>query len=392
MTDPTAIEPFTLAIDDTELDDLRSRLAAERLPERETAPTSEPWQQGVPLAYLEDLVRYWRTEYSWRRVERELNERGQFRTVIDGLGVHFLHVRSTRPDARPLLLTHGWPGSVVEFLDVIAELSDPVDPAAPAFHVVVPSLPGFGFSDRPVAAGWGVDRIVDAWAVLMTRLDYPRFLAHGGDWGGPVTCGLAVRHPDRIMAIHTTFPQISPSDADPSMSLDARETAMVARTERFRKTRTAYARVQGTSPQTIGYALVDSPVALLAWIIEKFAEWTDSTTGPEEAIARDRLLDNVMLYWLTATGASAARLYWESYARAADSTPITVPAGFSIFPGDIAQVPRPWLDSRYRHIVHYRAMPRGGHFAALEVPDLLVAELRETFGSGLETDPPRGAD
>lgn len=382
MTADVTVEPFPLAVPEATLDDLRRRLDAARLPERETVAGpggAASWDQGVPLAHLQELCEHWRHAYDWRRVERELNAAGSSRAVVDGLGVHLLHARSPRPGARPLLLTHGWPGSVVEFLDVLGELTSPSDPHAPAFHVVAPSLPGFGFSDKPGATGWGVPRTADAWADLMTALGYPLFLAQGGDWGALVTTELAVRHPERVAGIHLTFPQADPPAGWRDDALDEREAAALAATRAFWRGRTAYARVQATSPQTLGYGLVDSPVALLPWIAEKLHEWTDRRGQPGGAVDRDRLLDDVMLHWLGASGASSARLYWESYGQLDRTTPVLVPTAVSVFPGEIERVPRAWVAARYRQLHRWTVLDRGGHFPSLEVPDLFLAEVRAAF-------------
>ncbi|MEC9469594.1 MAG: epoxide hydrolase, partial [Pseudomonadota bacterium] len=295
------VQAFEANATAADLEDLRARLAAARLPEAETiyraAPAPQRWDQGVPLADLIEVVNYWRTEYNWRSFEDRLNRIGQFRTTIDGLGIHFLHRRSARADARPLILTHGWPGSVAEFIDVIDELADPNDGDAPAFHVVAPSLPGFGYSDRPATTGWGVGKIAAAWVELMGRLGYGKFVAHGGDWGGVVTTVLGGRFPEHVIGIHTVLAQ--PPAGLTMDGLTAAERKWAEETREFWQHRAAYAKQQATRPQTIGYSLVDSPVGLLAWILDKFSEWTDTEDSPFETISRDRLLDNVTLYWLT---------------------------------------------------------------------------------------------
>ncbi|MFI2104069.1 epoxide hydrolase family protein [Isoptericola sp. NPDC019693] len=376
---PDDVQPFEARATDAELDDLRARLAAARLPERETvdpaARGARRWDQGVPLADLVDLVDHWRTAYDWRRFEERLARIGQFRTTIDGLGLHFLHRRSPRADAVPLVMTHGWPGSVAEFVDVVDELADPPLPDAPAFHVVAPSLPGFAYSDRPSTTGWGTERIAAAWVQLMGRLGYGQFLAHGGDWGGNVTTVLAGRFPEHVLGIHTTF-----ADAPPHLPTDGlteTERRWAAQTRDFYAgPRGAYAKQQAARPQTIGYALVDSPVALLAWILDKFAEWSDTDDSPFETLSRDRVLDDVTLYWLTRTGASAARIYHESHAAMDPELRVDVPAAITMYPRDIEKCPRPWAQERYRRIVRWHEPERGGHFPSLEVPDLYVADLR----------------
>ncbi|KAA6199584.1 epoxide hydrolase 1 [Streptomyces parvus] len=370
---------------DADLDDLRARLAAARLPEAETVRGAPPgprrWDQGVPLADLADVVEYWRTGYDWRAFEERLNRMGQFRTTVDGLGIHFLHRRSARPDAVPLLLTHGWPGSVVEFLHVMDELADPRDAAAPAFHVVAPSLPGFGFSEKPATTGWGTERVAAAWVELMGRLGYGRFLAHGGDWGGNITTVLGGRFPDRVLGVHSTF-----AEAPPGLTTDGlteAERGWTEETHHFWRHRAAYAKQQATRPQTIGYALVDSPVGLLAWILDKFAEWSDTGDSPFETISRDRVLDNVTLYWLTRTGASAARIYYESHNSLDPALRVDVPSAITMYPRDIDKTPRPWAEQRYRNIVRWRSPEAGGHFPSLEMPEFFVADLREGLAAVL---------
>src|SRR5690606_24588306 len=357
---------FDAQATDTDLDDLRSRLAAARLPEAETVSGAAPhrrWEQGVPLADLEDVVAYWQTEYDWRAFETRLNRIGQFRTTIDGLGIHFLHRRSPRADATPLILTHGWPGSVAEFAHVVDELADPNDPAKPAFHVVAPSLPGFGFSDKPVTTGWGIEKIAAAWVQLMDTLGYPRFVAHGGDWGGVITAILAGRVPENVIGIHTTVAEPPPGLT--TDGLTAAERQWVDDSRDFWNHRAAYAKQQAARPQTIGYSLVDSPVGLLAWILDKFAEWTDTEDTPFKTISRDSVLDNVTLYWLTRTGASSARIYYESHNSLDPDLRVDVPSAISIYPRDIEKWPRVWAQERFRRIVRWRTPDAGGHFPSL---------------------------
>ncbi|MFJ9039318.1 epoxide hydrolase [Streptomyces sp. NPDC102406] len=373
------VEAFETRAADADLDDLRARLAAARLPEAETvqgaAPGPHRWEQGVPLADLVDVVTYWRTEYDWLAFEERLDRIGQFRTTIDGLGIHFLHRRSARADATPLILTHGWPGSVAEFVDVAEELADPKDADAPAFHVVIPSLPGFGHSDKPATTGWGTEKIAAAWVELMERLGYSRFVAHGGDWGGVVTTLLGGRFPEQVLGIHTTF-----AESPPGLTTDGLTTAERRWTEENRHFwlhRAAYAKQQATRPQTIGYSLVDSPVGLLAWTLDKFAEWSDTEDSPFETMSRDRILDNVTLYWLTRTGASAARIYYESHNALDPELRVDVPSAITTYPRDIERCPRAWARERYRQIVRWRTPAFGGHFPSLEVPGYFVRDLRE---------------
>lgn len=379
------VHTFEAHATDADLDDLRTRLAAARLPETETvyraAPDPRRWDQGVPLADLVDVVNYWRTEYDWRPFEERLNRIGQYRTTIDDLGIHFLHRRSTRADATPLLMTHGWPDSIVRFIDVVDELANPEDPNTPAFHVVVPSLPGFGYSDKPATTGWGAEKVAAAWVELMGRLGYREFVAHGGDWGGNITSVLAGRFPGRVLGIHTTF-----AEAPPGLSTDgltAVERQWAEETRDFWGRRAAYAKLQAARPQTIGYSLVDSPVGLLAWILDKFAEWSDTEDSPFETMSRDRILDNVTLYWLTRTGASAARIYYESHNSFDPALRIDVPAAITAYPRDVEKCPRPWAQQRYRHIVRWSTPESGGHFPSLEVPEYFIKDLQEGLAAVL---------
>jgi pimeloyl-ACP methyl ester carboxylesterase len=382
------VQAFEAHATDAELDDLRARLAAARLPETETvyraAPNPQRWEQGVPLADLVEVVNYWRTEYDWRSFEARLNRIGQFRTTIDGLGIHFLHRRSPRADATPLILTHGWPGSIAEFTHVMDELADPKDPDAPAFHVVAPSLPGFGYSDKPATTGWGTGKIAAAWVELMGRLGYSKFAAHGGDWGGVITTILGGRFPAHVLGIHTVLAQAPPGL--PTDRLTTAERKWTEETGNFWRNHAAYAKQQATRPQTIGYSLVDSPVGLLAWILDKFAEWTDTQDGPFERISRDRILDDVTLYWLTRTGASAARIYYESHGGVNSVDPelrVDVPSAISIYPRDIEKCPRVWAQERYRQIVRWGTPETGGHFPSLEVPEFFVKDLQEGLAAVL---------
>jgi pimeloyl-ACP methyl ester carboxylesterase len=382
------VHPFEAHAGDADLDDLRARLAAARLPEAETvhgaAPGARRWEQGVPLADLVDLVDHWRTAYDWRAFEKRLNRVGQFRTTIDGLGIHFLHCRSARSDATPLLLTHGWPGSIVEFIDVVEELAGPETADAPAFHVVVPSLPGFGYSDKPAATGWGTERIAAAWVELMGRLGYDRFAAHGGDWGGNITTVLGGRFPEHVLGVHTLFAQAPPGLT--TDGLTAVERKWTEETRDFWLHRAAYAKQQASRPQTIGYSLVDSPVGLLAWILDKFAEWSDTEDSPFETMSRDRILDDVTLYWLTRTGASAARIYYESHNSLDPELRVDVPSAVSMYPRDIEKTPRPWAQERYRRIVRWNSPETGGHFPSLEVPAYFVKDLQEGLAAVLAAD------
>ena len=378
MTD--AVQPFRIQISDDALDDLRRRLRATRWPEAECV---DDWSQGTPLSYAKDVCAYWAEKYDWRERERRLNAFPQFRTNLEGLGIHFYHVRSKHPDALPIVLTHGWPGSVVEFQKVIAPLADPTahgGSAEDAFHVVCPSLPGYGFSDKPAAKGTGVERIADLWSALMIRLGYPRYVAQGGDWGAMVTTMIGIRDTAHCAGIHLNMPIVAPDPATMS-SLTPTEQSALAGMAEYGEWDSGYSKQQSTRPQTLGYGLVDSPAGQAAWILEKFWKWTDCNGHPENAVPRDELLDNVMLYWLPGTGASSARLYWESFrGQAQGGLPnITVPTGCSIFPKEIFRSSRRWAEKRFTNLVHWNELPKGGHFAAFEQPATFVNELRMCF-------------
>ncbi|MBV1687424.1 epoxide hydrolase [Novosphingobium sp. G106] len=373
----TQIRPFMLAVPQDQIDDLYRRLDATRWAERETV---DNWSQGTPLAVLQDLAAYWRNGYDWRACEARLNALGQFVTEIDGLDIHFLHVRSPEPGAMPLLLTHGWPGSVIEFMRVIGPLSNPVangGRAEDAFHLVIPSLPGYGFSAKPATTGWGVERIARAWAELMRRLDYTRWVAQGGDWGAFVTHCIGGQAPEGCAGIHLNMPISGPTRA-------ARENPTAADRQAFDRMQfyktwdTGYAIQQATRPQSLGYGLVDSPIGLAGWIYEKLQAWSDNPGAATEVLGRDAVLDNIMLYWLGAAGASAARLYWESFGKTRLQD-VTLPAGFSVFPEEILPAPRSWVEQRMKNIAYWNELPRGGHFAAWEQPELFVGELRACF-------------
>jgi pimeloyl-ACP methyl ester carboxylesterase len=378
------VTPFRIEVPQGTLADLRARLAGTRWPEAETV---DDWSQGVPLSYLRELCHHWAEDYDWRATERRLNLLPQFRTEVDGLGIHLLHVRSPHPDAFPVVLTHGWPGSVVEFLKVIRPLTDPTahgGAAADAFHLVIPSLPGFGFSDRPARPGWGVERIAGAWARLMARLGYRRYGAQGGDWGTSVSTAIAQQDPEHVAGIHLT-PPLAPPDPATFDDLTDRERAALASLEQAAEWDSGYSQEHATRPQTIGYALVDSPAALCAWIVEKFWAWTDHDGHLEDVLTRDELLDNLMLYWLPGTGASSARLYWESIRKVNRwiSGPVTdtvaVPTGCSIFPKELQRPSRRWAARRFRDIRWWNEPDKGGHFAAFEQPELFVNEVRAFF-------------
>ncbi len=376
------IEPFTIAVPQRQLDDLAGRLQRTRWPDEETTVgTDDPWKQGIPRAYAEQLAAHWSSEYDWRQVEARLNGFDQFRTKIDGLGIHFLHVRSPESNALPVVMTHGWPGSVVEFLKVIGPLTDPVahgGDAADAFDLVVPSLPGYGWSDLPRETGWGVRRIAAAWEQLMLRLGYERFGAQGGDWGSMITSAIGAYHPDHLAGIHVNMPVVIPSTAPEEMT--PIEQAAVAGLQHYMTWDNGYSAQQSTRPQTLGYGLADSPVGQMAWIVEKFWAWTDSDGDPLTVLTADELLDNVMVYWLTNSAASSARLYWESF-RDLDFSEIAVPSAISVFPHEIFRSSRRWAETRFTNLRHFNELDRGGHFAAFEQPDRFVTEIRDAFRS-----------
>jgi pimeloyl-ACP methyl ester carboxylesterase len=373
------IEPFRIRMNQSDLDDLDSRLRRTRFPEQ-IAGTE--WDAGIPIAYLRELVEYWLNTYDWRREETRLNGFDHFRTRIDGQSIHFIHARSPHQGALPLLLTHGWPGSVVEFLEVIPRLTDP--PAhggrsADAFHVVVPSLPGYGFSEPPRVRGWDVRRIAQAFISLMSRLDYPRYGAQGGDWGAQVTARIGALDPEHCAAIHLNMP-VGARPAEPG-TLTEEEQADLADMTRFTREESAYANEQGTKPQTLGVGLNDSPAGLLAWIVEKFWAWSDCGGHPENCFSRDQLLTNVMLYWMTQSATSSAQLYWETNQSGVltEKLPfIEVPTGVARYPKEVLRWPRSWVERQF-NVTHWAAMPRGGHFAAMEQPALFADDLQEFF-------------
>jgi pimeloyl-ACP methyl ester carboxylesterase len=373
------LSPFTAHVPQTALDDLKRRLAAVRWPDKGSATD---WSQGVPLPRAQEFIEYWRTRYNWRRAESSLNALPQFRTQIDGLGIYFIHVRSKHENALPIILTHGWPGSTIEFLQVIEPLADPTahnGKAEEAFHVVVPSLPGFGFSDKPTEAGWRLPRIANAWAELMARLGYSRYVAQGGDWGAGVTSWMAKQRAPGLAAIHLNLPILFPPPPPPPGGYTAAEQGALAQLAKYGSDGSAYGLIQGTRPQTLGYGLADSPVGQAMWIYEKFQGWSDNKGDPAEAISIDHMLDDISLYWLTDTATSSARLYFESWGKDFGRMPIDLPVAVSIFKGDFFTPPKVWGDQTYSKLFYWNEVPKGGHFAALEQPELFVAELRKSF-------------
>ena len=372
----TAIRPFHVDVSQPALDDLRERIAATRWPGKELVADRS---QGVQLAVLQELARYWVSDYDWRNIETKFNGLPQFTTEIDGVDIHFIHVKSSRDDALPLIITHGWPGSVLELLACIDLLTE--------FDLVLPSLPGYGFSGQPTNVGWNAGRIAEAWAELMRRLGYTRYVAQGGDVGAAVTDAMGRQAPAGLTGIHFNFLRTALSDPNPGPTDSAGEQAAVKAIATFRTQGFGYFLEQSTRPETVGYALLDSPVALAGWLLDHD---TDSyykiaraflDGQPSGNLTRDHVLDNITLYWLTGTGASAARPYWEN-AQAPGGTPpaVTVPVGFTTFPGEIFAAPRSWVEKAYPTLVYFNEVDRGGHFAAWEEPELFSAELRAAFG------------
>ena len=374
-----AVEPFEVHIEESVLDDLRTRLAGTRFPDQIEGTT---WEAGVPVDYLRDLVGYWRHAYDWRAEEARLNGYDHYRTELDGQAVHFIHARSPHPDAFPLLITHGWPGSVVEFLEVIPRLTDP--PAfggrpEDAFDVIAPSLPGHGFSEPPRTRGWDVQRIARALIGLMDRLGYDRYGAQGGDWGSQVTSRIPMLDPDHCAAIHLNMP-VGARPAAPG-PLTEEEQADLKDMGRFMSEEAGYALEQRTRPQTLGVGLNDSPAGLLAWIVEKLRAWSDCDGDPERVFTRDQMLTNVMLYWTTQTIASSVRLYWETEQSGVLSRPlpfVEVPTGVARYPKEVLRWPRSWVEQQF-NVTRWADLPRGGHFAAMEQPELFGDDVTAFF-------------
>ncbi len=375
----TSFEPFRVDVPDEVLTDLRDRLRRTRFP---NAVDGTGWEQGTDLGYLQELVTYWIDEFDWRAQEARLNAFEQVTTSVDGQRIHLIHARSPEPDATPLLLVHGWPGSVVEFLDVLGPLTDPRahggDPAD-AFHVVAPSLPGFTFSGPTHERGWHPRRIAEAFVGIMAGLGYDRYGAQGGDWGSIITANVADLAPDRVIGLHLNFVIARPPDGErPELSTLDQEG--LARMEVFRRTGSGYQEIQGTKPQSLGYGLDDSPAGLAGWITEKFQAWSDCD-DVEESFTKDQLLTNITAYWVTGTATSSTRIYYETRQTGASALPsgrIGVPTGVANFAGEITRMPRSWVESTYE-LVRWTDIPRGGHFAAMEVPDLFVPEVRAFF-------------
>jgi pimeloyl-ACP methyl ester carboxylesterase len=388
---PTAIEPFTVEIPEAEIEALRARLGAARRPSRELV---DDRSQGVQLATIQELSRYWATEYNWRRCEARLNALPMFMTAIGGVDIHFIHVKSPHPGALPLIMTHGWPGSVIELLETVGPLTDPAahgGSAEDAFDLVLPSIPGYGFSGEPAELGWYAGRVAQAWGELMNRLGYTRYVAQGGDQGAAITDAMGRQAPEGLAGIHMNL-LVTALGGGPMPADTEQERAALEQTKTFRATGFGYFLEQATRPQTIGYALLDSPTALAAWMLDHDTDAYEKITRafvdgqPSGGLTRDHILDNISVYWLTGTGASAARSYWESgraQALAAGQPPpeVKLPVGFTTFPGEIFRAPRSWVEKSYPNLIYFNEAARGGHFAAWEEPELFTAEIRAAFRS-----------
>lgn len=372
-----AIRPFEIAISDAVLADLKQRLANTRWPEKETV---KDCSQGIPLAYTQEVCDYWLNSYDWRAREVLLNKYPQFMTELNGLDIHFIHARSSHPDARPLLMTHGWPGSIVEFQKVIGPLIDPVahgGNAEDAFHVVCPALPGYGFSGKPSDTGWSIEKIAETWNQLMLRLDYDEYFAQGGDWGAAVTAAIGMQNLGNCQAIHLNMVIVEPDPATMD-DLTPLEQSALAGMQHYSDHDSGYSKQQSTRPQTVGYGLSDSPVGQMAWILEKYWAWMDCEGHPENVLSKDELLDNIMLYWCNASAASSARLYWESFNELSRDD-IVLATGCSVYPKEIFRASRRWAERRFKNLIHWNELDKGGHFAAFEVPETFIKEVRNCF-------------
>ena len=379
----TEVSEFQIDIPEDEIIDLKNRLARTRWPDAETP---DGWSQGLPLEYHQAFCKYWETDYDWYKSQKKLNQFPQFKSRFDGIDIHFVHVQSKEMNARPLIITHGWPGSIVEFQKVIEPLTDPVGHGGKpedAFHVICPSLPGFGFSDKPTQTGWGVIKIAEVWNQLMLRLGYDSYFAQGGDWGSAVTTMIGLQNLGACKGIHVNMPSAPPTKealSDP----DNKDKKALAAGQFYQQWDSGYSKQQATRPQTLGYGLSDSPSGQAGWVLEKFYAWTDCNGHPENVLSRDELLDNIMLYWLPNNGASSARLYWESFAKSfgnEGTNGVQLPTGCSIFPKEIIATPRPWAEQRYKNIQYWNELDKGGHFAAFEQPGLFVEEMRKCFAT-----------
>lgn len=369
--------PYTMATSEQDLSDLKARLELTRWPDKETP---DDWSQGIPLTYMKEIHEYWMGSYDWPARLKLLNRWPGFMTEIDGLDIHFLHIRSESDKAVPLIVTHGWPGSIVEFQKVIGPLTDPAAHGgddADAFHLVIPTLPGFGYSGKPTAPGWNIERIASAWDELMCRLSYDSYFAQGGDWGSIVTSAIGVQNRGHCRGIHVNMP-IAPPDPEQMDDMTELEQGALAAMQFYQEHDSGYSKQQSTRPQTLGYGLADSPIGQAAWILEKFYQWMDCGGHPENIASRDELLDNVMMYWITDSGASSARIYWESFGNTG-ADPIDIPVGCSIFPKEIFKTSERWAKKRFSNLVHFDVLDKGGHFAAFERPETFVDQVRTCF-------------
>ena len=374
------IKPYKIKISNEDLEDLKGRLSSTRWPEKETV---EDWSQGVPLSYIKEVHDYWINEYDWRSREEYYNSFPQFITDIEGIDIHFIHIKSKHEEAQPLIMSHGWPGSIVEFHKVINSLVDPVSyggKAEDAFHLVCPTLPGYGFSGKPTQTGTGVERIAELWDLLMNKIGYSEYFAQGGDWGSAITIAIGKQNKGSCKGLHVNMP-FAPPTKEALENPSERDKIAFEGLNYYQEWGSGYSKQQSTRPQTLGYGLVDSPIGQASWIIEKFYEWTDCDGHPENIFTKEELLDNVMFYWLTKSASSSARLYWESFGSFGGNPEekLEIPIGCSIFPKEISRTPRSWAEQVYSNIVYWNELEKGGHFAAFEQPQIFLDEIRKSF-------------
>ena len=374
------IKPYKIKISNEDLEDLKGRLSSTRWPEKETV---EDWSQGVPLSYIKEVHDYWINEYDWRSREEYYNSFPQFITDIEGIDIHFIHIKSKHEEAQPLIMSHGWPGSIVEFHKVINSLVDPVSyggKAEDAFHLVCPTLPGYGFSGKPTQRGTGVERIAELWDLLMNKIGYSEYFAQGGDWGSAITIAIGKQNRGSCKGLHVNMP-FAPPTKEALENPSERDKMAFEGLNYYQEWGSGYSKQQSTRPQTLGYGLADSPIGQASWIIEKFYEWPDCDGHPENILNKEELLDNIMFYWLTKSASSSARLYWESFGSFGGNPEekLEIPIGCSIFPKEISRTPRSWAEQVYSNIVYWNELEKGGHFAAFEQPELFINEIRSCF-------------
>ena len=374
------IKPYKIKISNEDLEDLKGRLSSTRWPEKETV---EDWSQGVPLSYIKEVHDYWINEYDWRSREEYYNSFPQFITDIEGIDIHFIHIKSKHEEAQPLIMSHGWPGSIVEFHKVINSLVDPVSyggKTEDAFHLVCPTLPGYGFSGKPTQTGTGVERIAELWDLLMNKIGYSEYFAQGGDWGSAITIAIGKQNRGSCKGLHVNMP-FAPPTKEALENPSERDNMAFEGLNYYQEWGSGYSKQQSTRPQTLGYGLADSPIGQASWIIEKFYEWTDCDGHPENILNKEELLDNIMFYWLTKSASSSARLYWESFGSFGGNPEekLEIPIGCSIFPKEISRTPRSWAEQVYSNIVYWNELEKGGHFAAFEQPELFINEIRSCF-------------